>query len=97
MIQIGEHRVFTKHNYPAREGLEFIVHNIVVHRSSGHTYIGCEFFEPIKYGHDLRIATVEEYSGYTGQCSERRGSYLSIDDIKRTTKVLTPREPDWEV
>ncbi len=97
MIQVGERRVFMRDRIPVQKGMEFIVHSVLVHIDTGHTYVGCEFFEPVRYGHNLAITTVGEYSGYTGTCTEEHGSYFSVDDIKTMTELLTPIEPDWEV
>ncbi len=98
MIQVGERRVFLRNRIPVQKGMEFIIHNIVVHIATSHTYVGCEFFEPLRYGHNLSIAeAAEEYSGYNGQCLENHGSYFSVGDIETMTELLTPKEPDWEV
>ncbi|MHA2389293.1 MAG: hypothetical protein ACXACW_11300 [Candidatus Hodarchaeales archaeon] len=97
MIQIGEHRVFTENVNIAREGMEFIVRNILVHAESGDKYIGCEFYLPIRHGHDLSVGSSSLYSGYNGPCPENHGSYFSIYDIEDYTTITKALEPDWEI
>jgi hypothetical protein len=98
MMQVGDHRVFTADAHSGKEGMEFIIRNIIVHNESGDTYAGCEFFYPIPYGHNLSVGSGRQYSGYYNEpCPEECGSYFSIQSIKEKSKLIKAPEPDWEV
>jgi hypothetical protein len=98
MIQIGEHRVFTDNVQNSPKGTEFIVRNIIIHRDSGDRYVGCEFFSPVRFGHNLDIASAALYYGYYNElCPDEHGSYFAIETIKKYSEVIKRREPDWEV
>jgi hypothetical protein len=98
MIQIGDHRVFTNDVHNSSKGTEFIVRNIIIHRDSGDRYVGCEFFNPMRYGHNLDIASAGLYDGYYNElCPDECGCYFAIEVIKKYSEVIKRREPDWEV
>ena len=98
MIQVGEHRVFVTGYNSSKEGMEFIIRNIIVHRVSGDTYVGCEFFFPILYGHNLTVGSGRQYSGYYNEpCTEECGSYFSMKAIGKNTELIKAPETDWEV
>ncbi len=97
MIHVGEHRVMTTEYSYVKEGMEFIVRNLITHTSLQDKHVGCEFFIPVRFGHDLSI-TSSSYSGYYNErCPEGCGTYFSLQAVENYSKPIMPKEPDWEV
>ena len=97
MIHVGELRVMTAEHSHVKEGTEFIVRNLITHTSSQDKYVGCEFFIPVRFGHDLSIQSTS-YNGYHNErCPEDHGTYFSLNAVKKYSKPIMSKEPDWEV